>query len=478
MMRTGRLYIKIFLSFLGVLVVTEILIFGLFMYTAGRTFKDKIEQYAGSKIIIAKQFVEEKARISVGQNGKQGDSLEDLLDFIAKTYYAKIWIANKDGEPLIKSFQGPIPQSIQNKHGLVEKRFDTYTVYHRLKKHWFQYCTAPIEYPAHKHSTLHILYEKEEMERFRGIFALGLLGVGVVIALLVIPISRFITEPLRQLGESALRIAEGDLSHRAKIKRKNEIGELGRTFNIMADKVERMIRGGKELTANVSHELRSPLARIRVAEELIRARMDQDGSINGKRHLDAIREDIEELDALIESILVFSKLDVRDARLKSERLDVVEILNNLLARFESSAQKKSLRISVKFPDCCYLSGDKDTLRTAFSNLVENAIKFTPEKGNINVALHSDPGRMTFSIENSYPFSGDEDLGRIFDPFCRIEDSGQKGTGLGLAITKRIIEKHNGTIEALATSSGMCIKIRLSVTMHDAVAGSELQSVQS
>ena len=472
MMRTDRLYIKMFLSFLGVLVVTEILIFGLFIYTAGRTIKGKIEQYAGSKIIIAKQFIEEKARTSGGENSKQDGSLEDTLDFIAKTYYAKIWIANEDGEPFIKSFQGPIPQSIQNKHGLVEKRFDTYTVYHRLKKHWFQYCTAPIEYPSHPHSTLHILYEKEESERFKGVFALGLLGIGVVIALLVIPISRFITEPLRQLGESALRISEGDLSHRAKIKRKNEIGELGRTFNIMADKVERMIQGGKELTANVSHELRSPLARIRVAEELLRERMDRNGAINGKRHLDAIREDIEELDALIESILVYSKLDVRDTRLKNERFDVVEILINLLTRFESSARKKSLHISVKFPDCCYLYGDKDTLRTAFSNLVDNAIKYTPEKGNINIALHSNLDRMTFSIENSYAFSGDEDLDRIFDPFYRIEDSGQKGTGLGLAITKRIIEKHNGTIQALATSSGLCIKIRFSVTMQDVVAGSE------
>jgi len=103
------------------------------------------------------------------------------------------------------------------------------------------------------------LYINIEADHIKAVFAIGLAIIGLIVALLVYSVSRRITAPIKQLKDSTLRIAEGDLSHRAVVKSRDEIGDLGRSFNYMTDKLEKMIQGGRELTAHVSHELRSPL---------------------------------------------------------------------------------------------------------------------------------------------------------------------------------------------------------------------------
>jgi len=460
-MRRGKLYIKIFLSFLLVLIVTEILVFGLFLFSAGRIFRSRFERYTRAQILLAKELIEEKIKSRPDIHPAENESLRNLIVRLGKTHGSKIWLAAPDGTPLVKSFSGDVPADIIRISERRAKDFGTFKMHSDFKKGRLFYIVIPTEIRKGEIGSLRILAGRIQKDpHHEGTFALGLAGIGFVIALLVIPVSRLITNPLKQLTDSALQIAEGDLSHRATVKSRDEIGELGRAFNRMADKLERMIRGGRELTANISHELRSPLTRIRVAEELFRERVERGDYEECKKHLDDIREDIEEVDRLIERILVLSKLDIQEGPPRFERLNPSDLINELLEKLKPAVSRRSLRVAKDLSRDLSVLGDRDALRTALLNVLENAVKFSPEKGDVIVRMHSENDGLETSVTNAFEALSEEDLKRIFEPFYRTERSPATGSGLGLAITKKIIEKHGGTIEAANSPEGLTIQIHL------------------
>jgi signal transduction histidine kinase len=290
-------------------------------------------------------------------------------------------------------------------------------------------------------------------------FAFGLLIIGLMAALLIIPVSRIITNRLEQLRQSAQTLAEGDLAHRAAVRGTDEIGELARAFNRMADKLETMIISGKELTANISHELRTPLTRIRIAEEMLREAPGTEAPQH-ERLLDAIREDVEELDRLIGRILELSKMELQDTPLTSAAFDPAELLQSLLHRFQSVSTPKGLRITTDWSGPSSFFGDQEALTTALLNILDNAVKFTPEKGRIILRLRPAADTLEISLTNTFEKLTKEELTKIFDPFYRTRNSQAAGSGLGLAIAKKIIEKHGGRIEASNVEEGLEIKLFL------------------
>jgi len=458
-MRPGKLYIKIFLSFLLVLLIAEILIFGLFVFSAGRSFRYRFERYAEAQGLMIKEFIEEKIKSEPGKLPVQNESLKNFILRLGESYGAKVWLTAPDGTLLLKSFPGDIPDDIVRTVEEKAKNLGQFKIYRNFKRRHLLYFSIPVEITKGEIGSLHIS-ENMETAHIEGAFALGLISIGIVIALLIIPVSRLITERVKRLRASAIRIAEGDLSHRVMVKGKDEIGELGRSFNRMADELERMIRGGRELTANVSHELRSPLARIRIAEELLRERLERDDKKGLNRHLDDIREDIGELDRLIGSILLLSKLDVQETALKLESLDLSDLINELLKRSEPSISHRGLRVMTVLSSDQPVLGDRNALKTALSNILNNAVKFTPEKGHVLIKMHSERDFLIISVTNSFKELSKEELARVFEPFYRTEISRAAGSGLGLAITKKIIERHGGTIEAVNSGEGLKILIRL------------------
>jgi two-component system sensor histidine kinase CpxA len=206
--------------------------------------------------------------------------------------------------------------------------------------------------------------------------------------------------------------------------------------------------------------LRTPLARIRVAEELLRGKLEKHENKDWERHADDIKEDIEELDFLIGQILDLSKMDLHDAPLNMEIIDPSEIVNELLERLENSIKRKGLNLTRELSFEPPFIADKGALRTAISNLLENAVKFTPEKGDVSVKMRPENGWLRISVTNSSEPMPEDDLERIFEPFYRTEEALKKGSGLGLAITKKIIERHGGNIKAVNTEEGLQIQIKL------------------
>ena len=455
-MKPGKLYLKIFLSFLAILFITEISIFGLFVMIPGKDFRAQLEHYTKGKVLLVKEIVEDKIRSAPTTELSNNEPLREFISDFGEILGAKVWLQNSDGTLSVKSFQGEVPVMVEQFKKKRSRDYGSFELYRRRHSHF--YAVIPIEFPKGEKSSIHILFGSQGLPRPEGGFALGLAIIGLIVALLIIPVSRLITDRVKQLKHSALRISEGDLSHRAAVKGKDEISELAQAFNHMTDKLERMITSSKELTANVSHELRTPLTRIRIAEELLREKLEKGNLKEYERHLDDIREDISELDRLTGRILELSRLDIHESPLKFERLNPSDLINDLLERLKPVMERKDLRVKTDLSSDTPLMGDREGLRLALLNILDNAAKFTPPEGDILVKMNSKQGFLEISVTNSFEKLAEEDLTRIFDPFHRTGRPKAPGSGLGLAITKKIIERHGGKIESFNSPGGLEIRM--------------------
>eukprot|EP00831_Metopus_contortus_P018533 TRINITY_DN17908_c0_g1_i1.p1 TRINITY_DN17908_c0_g1~~TRINITY_DN17908_c0_g1_i1.p1 ORF type:complete len:273 (-),score=82.99 TRINITY_DN17908_c0_g1_i1:4-822(-) len=166
-------------------------------------------------------------------------------------------------------------------------------------------------------------------------FMEGLALMATIAALLLIPVSLHITRPINELTKSAERLAKGDFSSRVGAKSKDEMGTLGKTFNRMVNSLEKMVRGGQELTANLSHELRSPLARIRISQQIIQERLESGRTDEAKKHVFKMEEEINHMDSLIDKILKLSKLDLHESPPREDVVSIADMLEAAVERVET-----------------------------------------------------------------------------------------------------------------------------------------------
>jgi len=459
-MKPSKIYIKIFFSFLLILIVTEILIFALFGIIMGRYFRSEFDHYASAQVMVVKEAMDSKIRTAPDAELSKNQPLKDFIRDWGQALGAQVWLKGPEGHLAAKSFSGDLPEEQIKLLSGRWRDFGQFKLYHGHKRGPKLYAVIPIKLEAEKSAELHVLFVKREPAHPEEGFGLGLGIIGVVIALLVMPVSRLISKPINELRHSAQRIAEGDLSHRATVKRKDEIGKLGRAFNHMADRVEKMVRGGRELTAHISHELRTPLARIRIAEEILRDKLNQQNNKDLDRYLNEIREDVGELDDLIGRILMLSKLDLKENPLSFQSVNPVDLMQVLLSRLKPSLDQKDLHLATDLSFEPPLWGDPDALQTAFSNLLENAIKYSPSGGRVRVAIREFGEEMELLVTNTAEAIPEKDLIRIFEPFHRVGTKREAGFGLGLAIVKKTVEAHGGTVEACSVEEEFSIRIRL------------------
>jgi two-component system sensor histidine kinase CpxA len=458
----SKLYIKILFSFLAVLFITVLVIFAFFHDMPRKYYTSRLEDFVKTKAVIIKETVEEKIQSTPTADLSKNEPLKKFIQDFAEISGIKIWLQKADKTVAVKSFPGEMPEVVA---GLKERQARVYgdlTVYR--PRGFDLYAVIPVTLSKGEKGTIHVLFDRpprplrpDHPERF---FALGLLIIGLLAALLFLPISRIITSRLKTLRLSALTISAGDLSHRAAIHGQDEIGELARAFNRMTEKLEGMIVNARELTANVSHELRTPLTRIRISEEILREKLKAGDRTLHEKYLDEIREDIQELDQLIGRILEWSKLDMQASPFVFVPFNPAEQLRGLVQKLQPMIDLKQLQVDSDLSFSLPFSGDKDALATAFSNILDNAVKYTPENGHIHIRMHPQDDFLEISITNTFGRMPEEELSRIFVPFHRAKPSQTGGSGLGLGIAKKIIERHGGIIEANNVDLGLEIKIML------------------
>ncbi len=284
--------------------------------------------------------------------------------------------------------------------------------------------------------------------------------VVVLVAFLSIPLVHAITRPLKRLTETARKLASGDLTARTGIVRGGEVGILAKTMDEMADGLATRIRAEKELLANVSHEIRSPLARINVALELCAEEDSTDAEV--KKHLEGIADDVTSLERLVEDVLAAARLDLTaDSNgesklvLRTERVDLAELVSISAERFASDHPGRKLVLADlhKLPS---IEADPLLVRRIIDNLLDNAAKYSPRETGIEICLFQKSEYEVMEVNDRGIGIPEEDLAKIFEPFFQANRSrtpGTGGVGLGLTLCKRIVTAHGGVIEALPRDGG-------------------------
>jgi len=272
-------------------------------------------------------------------------------------------------------------------------------------------------------------------------------------------ISSYLTKPLHRLGRAAASIAEGHLDTRVDPKLKNrhdEIAELARNFDLMAGRIDALVTGQRRLLGDVSHELRSPLARLNVALGLARQGPPEEVA----EHLDRIAVETRRLDTLIGQLLTLTRIDSGAARGTAARFDLTNLVQEVANDADFEARARNRRVVVTRSDTCTIEGYEELLRSAVENVVRNAVRHTAEGSAVEIALECGP-RVLLNVRDRGPGVPEEMLPEIFQPFRRVNADNHDGAGLGLAIAQRAIDLHGGTVRAKnAAEGGLIVEIEL------------------
>jgi signal transduction histidine kinase len=281
--------------------------------------------------------------------------------------------------------------------------------------------------------------------------ALLVVALGVAAALL----GRAIARPLERLAQTAQALGGGDLKARTGLARRDELGAVARSFDVMADRMERLILAQTELLANVAHELRTPLARIRVALDLAES---GDAAV-ARESLAEIAQDLSELEGLVSDILASARMDLASSTATSgapplhvATLDVAQVVNSAVERVRHRHPARRFDVDVD-PALPTVEGDAVLLRRAVDNLLDNAQKYSPSHSAIRLRACRRGPTVAIEVIDSGEGIPPEDLSRLFTPFFRGDKSRTRatgGVGLGLSLARRIVEAHGGTLTAEST----------------------------
>lgn len=284
------------------------------------------------------------------------------------------------------------------------------------------------------------------------------IGLAVVVSgLLCFGLSRLMTSRLKALQGASRRLADGDLEARLQVRQRggDETDELARDFNSMAQQLQGRIEAQKRLLGDVSHELRSPLARLRVALALA-----QEQPADTARHLQRIERETERLEELIAELLASQSAD----EMLDRQLDLVALLRQLTADvgYEGTAVGKRVVFRHEL-ERALVACSGDLLRRGLENILRNALQHTPPGTAVLVSLDAVDDQYRLHVEDSGGGVPERELDRIFDEFYRTDTARARDTGgygLGLAIARRAVREHGGRIQASNTSEGLLVTVTL------------------
>lgn len=295
-------------------------------------------------------------------------------------------------------------------------------------------------------------------------FPYGEVGLAILVSGLVcFAMARYLARPLQRIRDASYRLAAGDLNARVGAsvgRRSDEIGDLVRDFDAMAGRIEALVHSQSQLLSDMSHELRSPLARLNVALALARRKAGSDAHAD----LDRIEVEADRMNELIGRILALARAEHATPNAPSTVVDLTSIVRGVTddAQFEAGQQGKSVVLHAQGP--VELAADAPLIASAVDNVVRNGVRHTGANTQVDVTVERHDREAIVRVRDHGPGVPDADRERIFSPFHRVEahrnrDTG--GVGLGLAIARRAVAVHGGAIGAEnADGGGLCVTIRL------------------
>jgi two-component system OmpR family sensor kinase len=289
------------------------------------------------------------------------------------------------------------------------------------------------------------------------------LATGLVASVLLAALlAWYFAKPIRALDAALKQAGTGDLAVRVEPAiggRQDEIADLGREFDRMIRRIDALLQSQRRLLHDVSHEMRSPLARLQVCVGLARRDPAQAAAM-----LDRIERETLQMDALVEEILTLARLEAgAAAEAPRERTDVAELLTECVVDARLEGEARNIAITFDAGPSVFTAAHPTLLRRAFDNVVRNAIQYAPDASAIDVALVVADGTIMVTVGDRGPGLSKDDCRKIFEPFVRGSQRRGNGHGLGLAIARRAVEAHDGTIEASPREGGgLVVTIRFPV----------------
>lgn len=275
-------------------------------------------------------------------------------------------------------------------------------------------------------------------------------------------LARYLSAPIQHLRAATRTIASGNLSVNVKGavgKRRDELALLAVDFDAMAERLRTLLDARQQLLRDVSHELRSPLARLQIALGLARR-----PGANLEQEFDRIEQEAQRLDEMIGEILSLARLDDPTPQVATEPLLIDELLDDVCENARVEGDARGVRVALEAEEHMQLTGDREQLYRAVENVVRNAVRYSPHGGLVTVKARSHDGSAVIRVQDQGPGVPVALLQRIFEPFFRVSDARDRdsgGNGIGLAITARVVALHGGTVQAQNHSDGgLVMEIRL------------------
>lgn len=270
--------------------------------------------------------------------------------------------------------------------------------------------------------------------------------------------ARGLVNPINRMTKTAAAIKEGDLSARTNLEGNDEIAELGKTFDAMAESVEKDRELERRLTTDVAHELRTPLMAIQSTVEAI-----VDGVFEpDEERLGTVNAEVQRLSRLVDALLKLSRLENRSSPMREEVVNVGELIRSLVISHEAFVADSGLELHYEAEDDVMVYGDCDMIRQATANLISNAVRYTPAGGRIDVKVSKGDIMASIAVKDTGIGLSPEECKMVFSRFWRAEQSREResgGLGVGLAVVKEIVDRHGGWVKVEGKKGeGACFTI--------------------
>ena len=419
---TRRLYLQIYLTLIASLVLTVIL--GGVLWELTEDGRDENDLIGRAELFAVRLLPPPEMPIA-----EQRDAIEEL----GRSLEVDIGLFDPSGELILAYGDVRLPKG-----------------HHRGESGWHRSRGGPI-LSLYLPDGRWLVVSPQGLPAYRPLAGLlVLLGlVAVCVGLAAFPLVRRLTRRLEELQRGVERIGAGDLGARVPVKGRDEIARLAASFNEAADKIEKLIGAHRLLLANASHELRTPLSRIRLGLEMAEGNPTQ-------QRRDALKQDIAELDALIDEILLMSRLDVAEQVDDGQTVDLLALAAEECARFDDCT------VSGRAPE---IRGDARLLHRLLRNLLENAGKHG--KPPVTVQIAAENGAVTMTVTDGGNGIAEADREMVFQPFYRgAGRQNVKGYGLGLPLVRQIAEAHGGSV-SIVPAGAQRSAVQVTLPLRDA-----------
>jgi signal transduction histidine kinase len=428
---------------MSIVLMSQVLIFALFRFISSQQEHPELNKDVIGVTNLLKSKIEEYSQTLHVTSASQSDRISAYFSETAKMIHAQIWLKNEKNIVIASSENEDFSFFPEEKTMNHEN-----SIYHTGRPPNI-FVKTNVHLSDNSNAFLYMILDRPRNRPDDAGFFIGLGLITLFIAVILFPLSRKITIPLKKLTASAHAISEGNFDLKIKNTSHDEIGELARTFNAMSEKLLQMIRGTKELTANISHQIRSPLTRISVAAEMMHDHLRASDIENSKRFLDSIQRETATIDVLTGKIIDLIRAETAHIQSDYMPIDMNAAIDTALHNYNDMMLSRNLTYTLHLTQKDNIvAGIQPDIEHMLDILFDNAVRYSPDGSDITVELHNKSSEIHCIVRNKISRQLDaDDLIEIFSPFSRKASSRIPGYGLGLAIAKRIAENHKGKMHA-------------------------------